>query len=119
VTLAFFYDLLDPVIRPVAQRIEVNAKEAGIILRPAAGPADLRLLRLPVTSRDPAIAIDDIASLLKAPAPPGNALEAEQALLDGYRVIPLVHLPRVWALSPRVRNWPRLADVWIDAGGKP
>jgi hypothetical protein len=25
-----------------------------------------------------------------------------------------VHLPRMWATTGAVRNWPRLADVWLD-----
>jgi ABC-type oligopeptide transport system substrate-binding subunit len=118
--LAFTYDAQDPVARPVGQRIEVNVREAGITLRPSSGAADVRLVRLPVTSRDPWIALQDMAALTKAPPAAGaSAYETERALLEKFRVIPLVQLPKVWVLSSRVRDWPRLADVWIDPARKP
>ena len=48
--------------------------------------------------------------------------DREQMLLDGYRVVPLVWLPHVFALSSRVRDWQvpepgqtwALADVWLE-----
>ena len=113
-TLAFAYDAKDPILRPVAQRIEVNAREAGIAMHPATGPADVRLVRLPVTSRDPMAALEDLAAILKAPISASAPYDAERALLAGYRLVPIVHLPKTWSLSPRVRNWPRLADVWLQ-----
>lgn len=118
VTLAFSYDAKDPVIRAVGQRIEVNLREAGVTTRVSATAADMRLLRLPVTSRDPMFALEDMAGILKLPVSPINpgsrAYDVERALLDGYRVIPIVHLPKIWSLSPRVRGWPKLADVWLE-----
>ena len=51
-------------------------------------------------------------------AAPGS-YEAEASLLEGYRVVPIVHVPRAWALGPRVRDWGRLQDVWLDAERKP
>ena len=112
--LAFSYDSKDAVLRPVAQRIEVNVREAGITLRWSAGTGDVKLMRLPVTSRDPMVALEDMAAILKTPLAASVPYEAERALLDGYRVIPIVHLPEMWAPSPRVHEWPRLADVWLE-----
>jgi hypothetical protein len=48
--------------------------------------------------------------------------ECQRSVLATYRVIPLVWLPQVYGLSPRVRNWNApapgkvwpLADVWLD-----
>jgi peptide/nickel transport system substrate-binding protein len=111
--LAFSYDAKDALIRPVAQRIEVNVREAGIMMRPANTP-EVKLVRLPVTSQDATSALEDMAAILKMPLSGSNPYEMERSLLDRYRVIPIVHLPRIWTLSPRVRNWPRLADVWLE-----
>jgi len=120
--LAFSYDSQDAVVRAIAERIAVNASEAGITLRPSIGAqADVRLLRLAVTSRDPWAALSDVAAALKlqmSTAAPGS-YEAEASLLEGYRVVPIVHVPRAWALGPRVRDWGRLQDVWLDAERKP
>jgi ABC-type transport system substrate-binding protein len=113
-TLAFFYDAKDAVIRPVAERIIVNVQEAGITMRASASPGDVRLLRLAVTSQDPAISLEDMAAILKMPVSGSSPYEMERSLLDGHRVIPIVHLPKIWTVGARVRNWPRLADVWLE-----
>jgi peptide/nickel transport system substrate-binding protein len=113
--LGFSYDVKDPVIKAVAQRIEVNVREAGVVTRPAQGSPDVRLIRFPVASRDPWVALEEIASILKAPAAAAaSPYEWERGLLDGFRVVPIVHVTKVWALSPRVKNWPRLADIWLE-----
>ncbi len=121
-TLSFGYDRQDSMIRAIGERISVNASEAGITLKSgagAAGTADVRLRILPVTSRDARTALEDIANLIRAPLADAVPFEAERALLADFRVVPLFHLPEAWSLSPRVRNWPRLADVWLDTGAKP
>jgi len=112
--LGFSYDLKDPVLRAVAQRIEVNAREAGVSMHSSNGDGDVRLLRLPVTAADPMVALEDMAAVLTMTFAASKSYEAERALLDGYRVVPIVHLPKTWSVSPRVRNWPRLADVWLE-----
>jgi hypothetical protein len=45
----------------------------------------------------------------------------ERAAVDSFYIIPLVHLPDAYGLSPQVRDWMplrsgewRLADVWLD-----
>jgi hypothetical protein len=63
-------------------------------------------------------ALEDLASIQKASVT-GSAYETERAMLAGFRVIPLFHLPLAWALNPHVRNGPRLADVWLDPREKP
>ncbi len=120
--LTFAYDRQDSVLRSIAERISVNAMEAGIILRPGNGAADVRLVALPITSRDESAALADLAVLLTAPVPAAaspssfSPYEAEHALLDSFRVVPLFHLARSWGSSPRIHNWPDLPNVWI---GKP
>jgi hypothetical protein len=95
--------------------------EAGIALRTGNSPADVRLVRLPITIGDPWLALQDLASLLKLSPPSTTAspYEAEKAMLDASGVIPLFHLPRGWLLRSRVHNWPRFEDVWLDPGAAP
>lgn len=117
-TLTFAYDRDDAVIRPVAERIAVNATEGGITLRQGSGAVDLRLVRLPVTAVDPWLALQDLSMVLKAPQPAAaaNLYESEKALLEGAGIVPLFHLPRVWAVQAKVRNWPQFGEIWLDPG---
>jgi ABC-type transport system substrate-binding protein len=119
--LSFVYDRDDPMIRPIGERIAVNANEAGITVRPGNSPADVRLVRLPITSGDPWLALQDLASVLKlaAPATTASPYEAEKSMLDSSGVIPLVQLPRGWLLRSRVHNWPRFEEIWLDPGAAP
>lgn len=112
--LSFSYDAKDPFMRAIAQRVEVNAREAGIAMHTVTANGDARLLSLPVTSRDPMVALEDMAAILKAPLSGAAPYPAERALLEGFRVIPIVHVPKAWSVSLHVRNWPRLADVWLE-----
>jgi MarR-like DNA-binding transcriptional regulator SgrR of sgrS sRNA len=120
-TLNFAYDHQDPVIRSIGERVAVNASEAGITLRPG-NPAALGLTRLPVTSRDPWAVLEEFAGLLKQPSPSAGGLyEAEAAMLEGFQVIPLFHLPHGWMMQSHVKDWaakdePTWADAWLDAG---
>ena len=112
--LTFSYDRQDAVLRSIGERISVNAMEAGITMRPGSSMADVRLVMIPITSRDELAALADIAVVLKAPFSFAAApYEAERALIDGFRVVPLFHLARNWSLAPRVHSWPDLPNVWI------
>jgi len=112
--LTFSYDRQDAVLRSIGERISVNAMEAGITMRPGNGMADVRLVMIPITSRDELVALADIAVVLKAPFSFAAApYEAERTLLDGFRVVPLFHLARNWSLASRVHSWPDLPNVWI------
>ncbi len=120
--LMFAYDRQDAVLRSIGERISVNAMEAGVTMRPGNGAADVRLVAFPVASRDESSALADIAVILKTPIPLTSSpsawgpYEAERALLEGFRVVPLFHLARSWGVVPRVQNWPDVPNVWI---GKP
>ena len=132
--LALSYDALDPLARDIAERIAVDAREAGITLQVSTAPArsDLRLVRIRPGSLQPAAALADLAAFFHLsesvnllPRSTHEALyHAERALLEDFRVIPLFHLPELYALSPRVKTWTQpgvsksgewnLEDVWID-----
>jgi peptide/nickel transport system substrate-binding protein len=130
------YDAGDPLSRLMTERIALNARDAGLTLVPTAtattaAAADLRLLRIPLSSSDPWIALADMAALLGVPAAKnkGTSVEdlyaAEQALLATQRVIPLFHLPASYVAAPSLKEWnPRsdgswsLSDAWLG-NGKP
>lgn len=133
------YDSGDPLEQAVAERIAVDAREARVQLKAQAvrpGPenaTDARLVRLRMQSKSPGPAlesfIDTLGGITKiegkaAPDPvsPEGIYNRERAIVNSYRVVPLVWLPRVYGLSARVRDWTPpgpgeswpLADVWLD-----
>jgi ABC-type transport system substrate-binding protein len=151
--LVLGYDSADPLEQSVAERIVVNAKEAGMAVRAqamsaagaslekshgAAGQAtrvDVQLVRWRMTSPLPGVALKDFlariysgllagigAGAFPEHASPEDIYKQQRAVMNTYRVVPLVWLPQVYGLSARVRdwkapgpgeNWP-LADVWLD-----
>jgi hypothetical protein len=122
----------DPALRPIAERIALNARtDAGlsITVAPQATGPDIRLAELRVASAEPAAALTAMASALGLPEPPHAATPealyaAEHSLLEGFRVIPLIHLPDVYGAGPRVRGGPgitplgewRFDNLWLEAG---
>ena len=121
------YDGSDPLARLLAERIALNAKDAGLLLQPTpATTADLRLLRIPLASIDPWIALADVASLGGLPLgkKPGGVEDlyaSEAALLATERVIPLFHLPVSYASASILKDWAlrpdgswNLADAWLE-----
>jgi hypothetical protein len=123
----------DAAERPIAERIALNARDAGLavsVVSQGAG-ADIRLVEVRIGSLDPALALASVAASLGLPEPPRagspEALyAAERALLEGFRVIPLFHLPDVYGVNPRVKGGPgitplgqwRFENLWLE-GGRP
>lgn len=114
------YDTHEPLLRAIAERVILNASEAGLTLRPAAGNnADLRLVVLPISSSDPGAALADIAAAVNLPVPAGDTYSSERALLDTQRIVPLLHVPVLHRVNPRVHGWRPtspwpLEEIWID-----
>jgi ABC-type transport system substrate-binding protein len=145
------YDSADPLEQSVAERIAVNAKEAGLMVIAVGAPPspsisksdsapDARLVRVPLRASQPAAALNNLLRDLNSLAPgiaAGSALpesaspqiiyNREREVLDAFRIVPLVWIPQVYGLSPRVRNWIPpgpgqpwpLADVWLDTQDAP
>jgi peptide/nickel transport system substrate-binding protein len=130
------YDPRDPQARLIAERIALNAHEVGIAVAVSlSGQEDIRLLRVTLSSPDPATSLAEaVLQMGLQPAaghssPQSDSLadlyQAERNLLDGCAVIPLFHLPVASAASARVRDWQpgplgywnepgsSLADVWL------
>jgi ABC-type transport system substrate-binding protein len=126
--LTLSYDPRDPQAQLIAERIALNAREAGITVQVSlSGTDDLRLVRVVLPSADPATSLREVARELALPQPivRGSAVEdlyqAERTLLDGYTVIPLFHLPVASATRARVRDWApdrlggwNLQELWLE-----
>jgi ABC-type transport system substrate-binding protein len=123
----------DAAARPIAERIALNARDAGLAVSVVAQSAssDARLVELRIESLDPAVALAGMAASLGLPEPPRTdspeaLYAAERALLEGFRVIPLFHLPDVYGVNPRVKGGPgitplgewRFENLWVE-GGRP
>jgi peptide/nickel transport system substrate-binding protein len=119
----------DPIARLVADRIVVNARQAGLAITAAApGPASLRVERIRLASNNGAATLMQLAAAFGRTIPSPLTIEAlyraESELLQGSRVIPVVFVPDVYGVSPRVRGWdqaqtPRdgllhLEDLWLE-----
>jgi peptide/nickel transport system substrate-binding protein len=126
--LTLSYDPRDPQAQLIAERIALNAREAGITLQVSlSGTPDITLIRVALPSADPATCLREAARALGQPQPMinGNSVEeifaAERALLDSHTVIPLIHLAVASVAGTRVRNWQpsrtgdwNLPDVWLE-----
>lgn len=124
------YDGSDSLARLLAERIALNARDAGLTLRPSSSPGtDLRLAQFPLSSLDPWVSLTNLVNELGMMAPPtkGHSIEdlyaAEQALLASGRIIPLFHLPASYASGQELRGWAvrgdgslDLASAWLKSG---
>jgi peptide/nickel transport system substrate-binding protein len=115
------YDGNDPLARLFVDRIALNAKDAGLSLVPTAvGSSDLRLVRIPLASPDPWVALQAIAAQASLPRAQnkGSSLDelylAEQTALASQRVVPLFHLPVFYAAGPNLRDWTVRTDGSLD-----
>jgi peptide/nickel transport system substrate-binding protein len=123
----------DSFARSVADRVALNARDAGITIQPIASPGgSLTLLRWPLESSDPMAELIRLLGFLGSPdraasidpSKPETLFEAERALLDEHRIIPLVYLPALYGLAARVHNWEaapkrdpsrlNLENLWVD-----
>jgi ABC-type transport system substrate-binding protein len=129
-------DPADSIAHLLAERIALNAKDAGLTLLPTtAAAADLRVVRIPLLVSDPWITLREVAASAGLPRPDAgegsvqDLYAAEQALLATQRIVPLVHLPVAYGASAALRDWKPgadgswdLANVWLSDGpesGKP
>ena len=126
--LSLAYDPADPLARPIAERIALDARESGIVLQAVPGArGDVRLARYRLRSLYAPQVLSDVAAWVGVePSPAAVTPEAiystERKLLEDFRVVPLFHLPEIYGLSSRVKNWSpqswgdwRIGDVWLEA----
>jgi peptide/nickel transport system substrate-binding protein len=137
-SLTLAYDSSDPLLASFAARIAVDARAVGIRLQlepqapGAKAPADVRLVRQPIESLDPASALRRMVSALglgDTVTVPGDAnpealYTTEQSIVSSHWVIPLVDVPELYGVSSSVMDWMppevtpaggwRLAEVWKE-----
>ena len=124
------YDVTDPLERTLAERIVLDASNAGLRLQLAnSDTSDIRLVRIQLASLDPHLALTELAKSMGLALPQflGNSVDdlyhTENAMLQSERVIPLLHLRTACAVSKTVRNWQdspdgswRLPEVSLATG---
>jgi ABC-type transport system substrate-binding protein len=111
------YDSADTTTRVIAERIVLNARDAGLGMQiTSANSADVRIVRLPLVSLDPQIALINLAAELGLSQPKfasssvDDLYAAENKLLQSQGVIPLLHLRTAYAVSNTVKNWRTARD---------
>ncbi len=132
-SLTLAYDWSDPLARAIAERVSVNARDIGIAIQPygenlqaRGGNADVRVVRIPLASSDPAAALIAISATTGRQGAmqtnsPEDLYATDRALRNDFRLVPIAYVPQAWALAAGVRNWVtpreggwRLADVWLE-----
>jgi hypothetical protein len=108
----------DAANRSIADRIQLNARDAhlNVTVVPPTANADVRLVETRIRFADAAHALASVAVAFGLNEPPAARTPeeeylAERALLEGYRVIPLFHLPEVYGAGPRVEGGPVITPV--------
>jgi len=122
------WDVGDSVARVIAERVVLNARDAGLRLQLASGgAADVRLVRERIVPLDPRLALAQLAvsfgfTQVRFNGSSMDLYAAESGLLQSQRVMPLLHLRRACGLSGAVKDWNRerdgswdLSDVWLGA----
>jgi len=123
--LTLSYPVNDSFARSVADRVALNARDAGINLQPMpSANGNVRLVRWPLESRDAASELSRLLSFLGTVERPDSLYDAERAALDEGRLIPLLYLPAIYGISPRVHGWDaaqkqgpfvlHLENIWVD-----
>jgi MarR-like DNA-binding transcriptional regulator SgrR of sgrS sRNA len=112
----------DGAMQLAAQRIALNLKEAGFNAQEVdaggAQRADLRLRMVPLEGGEAAAVLEAVSRSLGTPAIPADSsptsvYKAERDFLFRHTLIPLVDLPRAYAMGARIR------DVALEADGIP
>jgi hypothetical protein len=105
-----------------AQRIALNLREAGFNVQVAPpGPAhhtDMILLRLTLASNQPQAALESLLRAVGVSSPVAEESSAglykvEREFLQTHTLVPLLYLPRAYAVGGRVR------DMSLSADGMP
>jgi MarR-like DNA-binding transcriptional regulator SgrR of sgrS sRNA len=105
-----------------AQRIALNLHEAGfnvqVVAAGGARPADLALRGLPLPSNQPQAALEAMLRGAGIQTPvldltPAGLFRVESDFLETHTLIPLLYLPRAYAIGDRLR------DLRLGADGAP
>ena len=127
-TLTLAYPPGDATLQFVAERLALNAHECGLQVQPAAAwSGGLKLVRMAMASPNLWVALGEFAALAETQLSVGedtteDLYRNEHELTSAVKVIPLLYLPRSYALSERVRGLHGdlfgrldLANAWLEA----
>jgi len=120
----------NPTMQLAAQRLALNLHEVGFNVQVANASTalhkDLALLQLNLASTQPQPALESMLRSVGVATPvlentPAGLYKTEREFLDTHTLIPLLYLPRAYAISGRVRDLrlspdgsPLLADVSLQ-----
>ena len=119
--MSLSYPASDMFLRSVAERVALNARDAGITIQPTSNAnGNLRLIEWPLESTDGGHEIRRLAEQMGAgdrakqldPAKPETLYQLERSLLDDHRIIPLVHLRETYGITPKVHSQPSSSDAF-------
>jgi ABC-type transport system substrate-binding protein len=135
---ALVYDGADPSAALIAQRIAVNARDAGINMRVSAETAaggdannfDVRLVHWRIAAPDAREALATLMTRLNGAQAeaafmpletPDQRYAAERTVLDRGRIVPVAFVPEIYGVGAAVKDWMpsrwggwRLEDVWLE-----
>jgi ABC-type transport system substrate-binding protein len=143
--ISLAYDFSDPVAKLVAERIAFDSSQAGLTVRPygenhlgsksaqAGMSADAILLRLPLASLEPSVALAaraadlgldaEMVSAALTSTRPEDLLQAERKALESFRIIPVAHVSQALWLNGNAHNWLLLPNglwdldqLWVEGG---
>jgi peptide/nickel transport system substrate-binding protein len=119
--VAIGYSSADPLARLIAERVVLNARDAGFAAQVVTdlATADVVVERITLRSGDPWAALTEVASEYGAQVEfEGTAWQdlfnAEHDFLAKRVVVPIVALPRAYASAVRVKNFAVKPDGTID-----
>jgi peptide/nickel transport system substrate-binding protein len=115
----------DGAMQLAAQRLALNLREAGLSVQVAGGSAqhaDLVLRKLSVEGREPGAALESVIRMVggtvaEPEQTPAGLFKAEHDFLEQKTLIPLLDLPRAYAIGGRVRDLKLRADGTPDLAG--
>lgn len=100
------YPANDALLRQLADRIAVNARDAGLVLQVKPGASSQW-------------------NMQRQSNEPFGSFEAERTAMEERRLVPVVHVPRLYAIHSRVRGWEQAHDgrsldvhpesIWLDS----
>jgi hypothetical protein len=112
----------NPIMQLAAQRLALNLHEVGFNVQVAnaatAQHKDLALLQLTLVSSQPQAALESMLRSVGVVTPvlentPAGLYKTEREFLGTHTLIPLIYLPRAYAISGRVR------DLRLSPDGSP
>jgi peptide/nickel transport system substrate-binding protein len=125
--LVIGYDPADTTLQLVAERIVLNAREDGLqASASAAGEADFTVERVPLPSPNMQVALEQWTAAVQTPIAGStgeieDVFRSERELLMQATLIPLLYVPRAYAVAQRVEGATLdesgcldLAGAWIE-----